>query len=108
MDALVSHGLARFGDLEVVAADINPRVVAHLRRAHAAPPTLTLVSEIRDSETVTLSADYRDYFASLGRSIADAELTAGREHAPRTGICAAPFASARRPPARSRPRRSTS
>jgi len=72
MDALVSHGLARFEDLEVVAADINPRVVSHLRRAHDAPPTLNLVSEIRDSDTVTLSAEYRDYFAGLGRAIADA------------------------------------
>ena len=72
MDALVSYNLARLDNLEVVAADINPRVVAHLRRATAAPPTLTLVSEIRDSETVTLSAEYRDYFAGLGRSIADA------------------------------------
>ena len=72
MDALVAHGLARFEDLEVVAADINPRVVSHLRRAHGTPPTLNLMSEIRDSETVTLSADYRDYFASLGRAIADA------------------------------------
>ena len=71
MDALVSHGLATLGDLEVVAADINPRVVSHLRRAHDAPPRLNLVSEIRDSETVTLSADYRDYFATLGRAIAD-------------------------------------
>ena len=71
MDALVSLGLARFGDLEVVAADINPRVVSHLRRAREAPPRLNLVSEIRDSETVTLSAEYRDYFARLGRAIAD-------------------------------------
>ncbi len=29
------------------------------------------MSEIRDSETVTLSAEYRDYFARLGRAIAD-------------------------------------
>ena len=71
MDALVSHGLATLGDLEVVAADINPRVVSHLRRAHDGPPRLNLVSELRDSETVTLSADYRDYFTRLGRAIAD-------------------------------------
>jgi hypothetical protein len=71
MDALVSHGLSTLGDLEVVAADINPRVVSHLRRAHDAPPRLNLVSEIRDSETVTLSADFREYFARLGRAIAD-------------------------------------
>ena len=32
----------------------QPTSGRHLRRAHAAPPTLTLVSEIRDSDTVTL------------------------------------------------------
>ena len=71
MDALLAHGLSQPGDLEVVAADINPRVVAHIRRSHNEPPTLTLVSEIRDSETVTLSDDYRDYFARLGRAIGE-------------------------------------
>jgi SAM-dependent methyltransferase len=77
IDALVSLGLARLGDLQVVAADINPRVVSHLRRAREAPPRLTLVSEIRDSETVTLSAEYRDYFARLGRAIADGSAPPG-------------------------------
>ncbi len=72
MDALVTHGLARFGDLEVVGADINPRVVSHLRRAHDTPPVLSLMTEIRDSETVTLAPEYREYFAGLGRSIAAA------------------------------------
>jgi SAM-dependent methyltransferase len=72
MDALVSNGLARLEELEVVAADINPRVVSHLRRAHDSPPTLSLVSEIRDTDTVTLSSEYRDYFGGLGGSIADA------------------------------------
>ena len=72
MDALVSRGLARLEDLEVVGADINPRVVSHLKRAHESPPTLNLVSEVRDSETVTLSTEYRDYFAELGRAIGDA------------------------------------
>ena len=33
IDALVSTGFARLDDLEVTAADINPRVVAHLRRS---------------------------------------------------------------------------
>jgi hypothetical protein len=74
MDALISHGLARIGELTIVAADINPRVVSHLRRARDRPPALTLVSEIRDSETVTLSAEYRDYFAGLGRAIALADV----------------------------------
>ena len=69
MDALVANDLSRLDDLEVVAADINPRVVAHIRRARATPPTLNLVSEIGDSDTVELSTDFRNYFAALGRSI---------------------------------------
>jgi hypothetical protein len=69
IDALLSLGLSRAPDLEVVAADINPRVVAHLTRARDRPPTLTLVSEIQESDTVTLSEEYRDYFARLGRAI---------------------------------------
>jgi hypothetical protein len=38
---------------------------------------LTLVSEIRESDTVTLSADYREYFAQLGRAIADGDPPGG-------------------------------
>ena len=91
----------------MVGADINPRVVSHLRRAHDAPPTLNLVSEIRDSETVTLVAEYRDYFAGLGRGIADASSppVSGRPvdgHLHRT-VRVGPAAAAR-----SRPRPSTS
>ncbi len=73
MDALVAQGLARFGDLEVVGADINPRVVSHLRRARDTPPVLSLLSEIGDSATVTLSPEFREYFAGLGRVIAPAD-----------------------------------
>jgi hypothetical protein len=69
MDALVANDLSRLDELEVVAADINPRVVAHIRRARATPPTLNLVSEIGDSDTVELATDFRNYFAALGRSI---------------------------------------
>ena len=69
LDALVALGLADVEHLEVVAADINPRVVQHLRRAQTSPPTLSLVTEIRESETTTLSQEYRDYFATLGRAI---------------------------------------
>jgi hypothetical protein len=70
IDALLSHGLARVDELTVVAADINPRVVSHLRRARDTPPALTLVSEIRESDMLSLSAAYRDYFSGLGRAIA--------------------------------------
>jgi hypothetical protein len=69
IDALVSLGLSQLGDLTVVGADINPRVVDHLRRAADSPPMLTLVSGIGDTATVHLAADYRTYFAQLGRSI---------------------------------------
>jgi hypothetical protein len=65
-DALLALKLSTPGELEIVAADINPRVVAHLRDIPKAPQTLTLVSEIRDSETVVLTPDYREYFARLG------------------------------------------
>jgi hypothetical protein len=77
IDALLALRLSRAADLEVVAADINPRVVEHLRGLRDRPPRLTLVSEIRQSETVTLAAEYRDYFARLGRSIG--ELEAGHD-----------------------------
>ena len=80
IDALLSLGLSRAGDLEVVGADINPRVVEHLNASRAEPPVLTLVSEIRESDTVSLSAEYRDYFARWGRAIGEV-LPAGREPA---------------------------
>ncbi len=66
IDALVSTGLARLDDLEVTAADINPRVVAHLRRSSSSPPTLSLTSEIAAKDGVSFSRDYREYFAGLG------------------------------------------
>ena len=69
IDALVSTGFARLDDLEVTAADINPRVVAHLRRSTTSPPTLSLTSEIAAKDGVSFSRDYRDYFAGLGAEL---------------------------------------
>lgn len=69
IDALVALGLSSLEDLQVVGADINPRVVEHLARSRAAPPVLTLVSDIGESGSVTLSAEYRRYFAQLGTAI---------------------------------------
>ena len=69
IDALVSTGFARLDDLEVTAADINPRVVAHLRRSTTSPPTLSLTSEIAAKEGVSFSRDYREYFAGLGAQL---------------------------------------
>lgn len=73
IDALFALGLSRAADLEVVAADINPRVVAHLRRSRTRPPALILVSEIGENGTVSLSQEFREYFAGLGAAIGDAE-----------------------------------
>jgi hypothetical protein len=44
-------------------------VVEHLLGLRASPPALLLVSGIGDSDTLTLSADYREYFTRLGRAI---------------------------------------
>jgi hypothetical protein len=69
IDALLALGLARADDLQVVAADINPRVVEHLRLTHATAPVLRLVSGIGESESVVLSEEYREYFARLGTAV---------------------------------------
>ena len=80
IDALLALGLSRAGDLDIVAADINPRVVEHVRRSRTEPPTLTLVSEIRESETVRLTEEFRGYFARLGGAIGEAETSVGQTH----------------------------
>jgi hypothetical protein len=73
IDALLALGLSSADDLDVVGADINPRVVEHLRRSRTEPPALSLVSEIRESDTVRLSEDFRDYFARLGSAIGEVD-----------------------------------
>jgi hypothetical protein len=78
IDALLALGLSRAGELQVVGADINPRVVDHLTRSRLNPPVLTLISEIRESDTVTLSGGYREYFAQLGSAIVDGNPPRGR------------------------------
>jgi hypothetical protein len=80
IDALLSLGLSRADDLQIVAADINPRVVEHIQRSHIRPPVLTLVSGIREGNGVTLSSDYREYFALLGHAIGT--VTTSDEHSP--------------------------
>jgi hypothetical protein len=69
IDALVSLGLSQLDDLEVVGADINPRVVDHLRASRQSPPVLQLVSGIGESATLTFAPGYREYFAGLGKAI---------------------------------------
>lgn len=69
IDALVSLGLSRLDELEVVCGDINPRVVDHLRASMKSGPVLRLVSGIGESAAVTFVPGYRDYFASLGGAV---------------------------------------
>ena len=77
IDALLALGLSRADDLEVVAADINLRVVDHIGRARRHAPVLMLASEIHDSDTVRLSVEYREYFSRLGGAIGDATVDDG-------------------------------
>ena len=84
IDALLALGLSRADDLEVVAADINPRVVEHVRRSRTEPPTLNLVSEIGESETVSLTNEFRDYFAQLGGAIGDEKAVPTNGHLRKT------------------------
>jgi hypothetical protein len=73
IDALLSLGLARANDLTVVGADINPRVVDHLRRARGRARTLTFVTGIADEDPVRLSEGYREYFERLGNHLVPRE-----------------------------------
>jgi len=76
IDALLSLKLSDVGELQVVAADINPRVVAHLERARSSPPTLTLFTQLRESSGVTLTPDYKEYFGQLGQALAGGKQSA--------------------------------
>ena len=83
VDALVGLGLSRLDDLDVVAADINPRVVLHLRTTDVGMRPLVLLTGIGDQGPVALAPDYRDYFRTLGRAIGqveDATPSSGRLH----------------------------
>jgi hypothetical protein len=73
VDALLALGLSRIDDLAVVGADINPRVVGHLRRARGRARTLTFVSAIAETDGVSFSENYREYFTRLGSALQAAE-----------------------------------
>jgi len=78
MDAIVSLGLGRPTELEVVAADINPRVVAHLRESAARPPTLHLLTSLHEGPTLTLSRDYVEYVDRFGAALAAGSVAPAR------------------------------
>jgi hypothetical protein len=69
IDALVRLGLSTLDDLQVVGADVNPRVVDRLDVARRAPPVLRLVSGVAETDRVTFAPEYRDYFTTLGGAV---------------------------------------
>ena len=69
VDSLVGLNLSGLDQLQVIGADVNPRVVQHLARASSASVSLTLLSGVGDSDSLTLQDDFRRYFQDLGRSI---------------------------------------
>ena len=77
IDALLSLELSNRADLELVAADINPRVVQHIRRSATQAPRLVLASEIQETDTVALTEEYREYFARLGSTIGEVRVESG-------------------------------
>ena len=79
LDAVVSLGLGRLDELDIVAADINPRVVAHLRRAREHPPLLRVASSLRQSDTLSLSADYVEYVDRFGGALAEQPVGPARD-----------------------------
>ena len=93
IDALVSLGLSRLDDLAVVGADINPRVVDHLRERERSPPALTLVSGI--AETPTRASSPGTTATTSRSSGARLATRAGRRRRAWPGICRRPCASAR-------------
>jgi hypothetical protein len=77
IDALVSLDLSRLSELEVVGADINPRVVDHLRASAQKAPVLRMVSGIAESDALAFTPGYREYFAALGTAVGQVRGGAG-------------------------------
>jgi hypothetical protein len=71
IDGVLQLGLGRAADLEVVAADINPRVVAHLQRTREHAPRLRAATSLREGTGLTLSPDYVEYVDRFGAAISD-------------------------------------
>ena len=75
VDSLLALTLARLDELLVMGADVNPRVVQHLRRGKRADISLTLLSGVGDSPSLTLQDDFRRYFDGLGGGIGMNDVT---------------------------------
>jgi hypothetical protein len=71
LDAVLALGLGDATDLEIVAADINPRVVAHLRRAREHPPLLRVATSLREGNGLAFAADYVEYVDRFGAALSE-------------------------------------
>lgn len=68
-DALLAGGLTDKGSLELVAADINPRVVAYLQRVRETGVLLDVLTGLGETGGVRFSAEYREYLERLGAGL---------------------------------------
>ncbi len=69
-DALLQLKLSDETNLKIDCADINDRVIAHLRRAsQRGAHQLKLLSGVADRSEAPLAEDFKTYFAALGNGI---------------------------------------
>lgn len=68
-DALLASGASTRAGLTVVAADVNPRVVTHLRREPSRVPPLRKGHGIEEGRGLRLVPEYREYLASIGKAL---------------------------------------
>jgi len=69
IDALTGLGMADRAALRVRALDINPRVTEWIARARTTRPRLSLISSVAERDGLRFTADYREYFARVGRTV---------------------------------------
>jgi hypothetical protein len=71
LDALVTTGLARRGEVRVTSADINPRVVDWIDRARGVRTRLSLVTGVAETDRVRFTSDFAEYFRNFGRGLSN-------------------------------------
>jgi hypothetical protein len=69
LDALVTTGLARRGEVRVTSVDINPRVVDWIDRARGVRTHLLLTTGVAETDRVRFTSDFREYFAQFGAGL---------------------------------------
>jgi Nodulation protein S (NodS) len=77
LDALLTTGLARRGEIRVTSVDINPRVVEWIDHARGARTHLSLTTSIAETGGVRFTSDFREYFEQVGGGISNPSDFAG-------------------------------